>query len=110
MAYTYETTYEETDPATDAVLSSLEVRYIYNVTPGRPEVLYPNDKAHPEEPAEIELINIHVEAPVLAGGTSWFDATPLEYDRLEAYADDEDILLAMLEHASDEIEGRAEDV
>ncbi len=102
MAYTFETTYEETDQATGAVLASLEVRYVYNVKPGRPEVLYPNDAAHPEEPAEIDIINIHVEAPLISGGTRWFDATPLEYDRLAAYAEGENIRLAMLEYAADE--------
>tara|TARA_Y100000310_G_scaffold53134_1_gene48728 strand:- start:4913 stop:5212 length:300 start_codon:yes stop_codon:yes gene_type:complete len=78
--HTYETTYEQEREG--IVVTSIEVRYTFDVSWGKPAVIHaPPERCHPEEDDEIELAGIEVEES--AG--EWREATKDEHDTLEGH-------------------------
>ena len=64
---------------------AVEVRYTYDVTGGRPAVIFaPNEHCHPEEDPDIELVEVEIEDRDREGLLYWRIATEDEYSKMEA--------------------------
>tara|TARA_Y100000310_G_scaffold83131_1_gene79803 strand:+ start:376 stop:765 length:390 start_codon:yes stop_codon:yes gene_type:complete len=87
-----------------------ECRIVFTVAPGRPARLFgPAENCHPEEPAEIEVVNVHHEVTTIAGKPRWFDAPPALRELVTDLVDTSDNLRArLLEHAAEADEAARE--
>ena len=104
MIYTYETTYEPDDPILQTVIGTIEARIHYSWAPGVKARIRYDEHDHPEEPDEIEIQRItkQVEGFHSAKATRFVDASPLEFELLQAWAETDLQREALIENARED--------
>lgn len=100
--FAYETTYETTAIGSDDIIGSVEVRILYNCTPGTPPhgISGPPENYDPGSGPEIELVNVHEEVLTIGKEYRWFGAGKELYETISDWVEmDDDLRERMENHA-----------